>query len=141
MIESVNVTQQEVPIGSNVLFSLDTLKTKGFNCCNGFEHISNSGLFTISKPGIYEILFKANVTSATAGDTLSFAISLNGEAIPATVVDSTVATAEDNIGITTFTLVRICVNSSKTISIRNVSEVNTTPALVEDALIIVKKIA
>lgn len=141
MIESINELQQEVAIGSNVLFSDDVLRTRCANCCGFLEHEEGSGLFTLTKCGIYEILFRANITSATAGEELSFVITVNGEPVTGTQIDETIATADANTGVSTFRLVRVCGDSAKTISIRNNSVTNTTPALVENANIIIKKIA
>lgn len=141
MIESINELQQEVTIGSNILFSDDVLRTRCANCCGFLEHEEGSGLFTLTKCGIYEILFRANITSATAGDVLGFTITVDGEPITGTQMDYTVATADENMGVSTFRLIRVCGDTSKTISVRNNSLENTTPALVENANIIIKKIA
>lgn len=141
MIESINELQQEVTIGSNILFSDDVLRTRCANCCGFLEHEEGSGLFTLTKCGIYEILFRANITSATAGDVLGFTITVDGEPITGTQMDYTVATADENMGVSAFRLIRVCGDTSKTISVRNNSLENTTPALVENANIIIKKIA
>lgn len=141
MIESINETQQSVNLNSNVLFSDDTVRTRCFNCCNGFEHEEGSGTYTISKPGLYEILFRANITSATTGDILGLVLTSNGENLTGTQMDYTVATANVNLGVNTQRLIKICCNSSKTIAVKNNSETLTTPMLVTNANIIIKKIA
>ena len=140
MIESTNELQQSVAINSNVLFSNDTLRTRNATCCGFLEHEEGSGLFTLTKNGIYEILFKANITSVTANDVLGLVITSNGENLTGTQMDYTVATASINQGISASRLIRIC-NGSKTIAIKNNSTTNTTPMLVENANIIIKKIA
>lgn len=141
MIESINETQQSISLNSNVLFSDDPIRTRCFNCCNGFEHEEGTGTFTISKPGIYEVLFRANITSATVGDVLGLVLTSNGENLIGTQMDYTVATANVNLGVYSQRLIKVCCNSSKTIAVKNNSETLTTPMLVENANIIVKKIA
>lgn len=140
MIQSTNETSQEIAINSNVLFANDTIRTRNATCCGFLEHEEGSGLFTLTKNGIYEIIFRANITSATAGDVLGLIMTSNGENTPGTQMDYTVATASVNEGVSATRLVRIC-NGSKTIAIKNNSTTNTTPMLVENANIIIKKIA
>jgi hypothetical protein len=140
MIESTNELQQSVAINSNVLLSSDTLRTRNASCCGFLEHEEGSGLFTLTKNGIYEILFRANITSATANDVLGLVMTANGENLTGTQMDYTVATASVNQEVSATRLVRIC-NGSKTIAIKNNSTTNTTPMLVENANIIIKKLA
>lgn len=140
MIESINEASQEVAINSNVLFSNDSVRTRCANCCGFLEHEQGSGLFTLTKNGIYEILFRANIASATANDVLGLVMTSNGENLNGTQMDYTVATANVNLGVYAQRLIRVC-NGSKTIAIKNDSTTNTTPMLVENANIIVKKIA
>lgn len=141
MIESVYENQQSVTLNSNVLFSDDIVRTRCFNCCNGFEHENNSGIFTISKPGVYKIDFNGNITSATVGDILGLVLSSNGENLTGTQMDYTVTTANENRTVSVSKLIKICCNSSKTISVKNNSETNTTPLLIENANIIITKIS
>lgn len=141
MINSIYEEQQEVLVNDNVLFDDDVVRTRCFSCCNGFEHEEGSGLFTISKCGVYEVLFRANITSETPGDILRFAIATDGEALPGTQMEYEVEVADVLMGIESHRLIKVCNNASKTISIKNNSEMLTTPALVENANIIIKKIA
>ncbi len=140
MIQSTNELEQSVAINSNVLFSSDTIRTRNASCCGFLEHEEGSGLFTLTKTGIYEILFRANITSATANDVLGLVMTSNGENLTGTQMDYTVATASVNQEVSATRLVRIC-NGSKTIAIKNNSTTNTTPMLVENANIIIKKLA
>lgn len=140
MIESINEAQQSVSTNANVLFANDVIRTRSATCCGFLEHEEGSGLFTLSKNGIYEVLFGANITSATANDVLGLVITSNGEELTGTQMDYTVATASVNQGVSARRLVRVC-NGSKTIAIKNNSTTNTTPLLVETANIIIKKIA
>lgn len=140
MIQSTNELEQSVAINSNVLFSSDTIRTRNASCCGFLEHEEGSGLFTLTKTGIYEVLFRANITSATANDILGLVVTSNGENLTGTQMDYTVATASVNQEVSATRLVRIC-NGSKTIAIKNNSTTNTTPMLVENANIIIKKLA
>lgn len=138
MINSVAVAPASVSAGSNVLFPTDRVRTKSCNsCCGWLSHDVGSGLFTITKPGIYEVEYNANITSADPGEA-SLVLEQNGEAIGGTQSIYTVATAGvlGNVGASTL----ICVpcGASYTISLTN----NSALALnVQDANIIIKKIA
>lgn len=138
MINSVAVASQTVAANSNVLFTTDRVRTRSCTTCSGWlSHDTGSGLFTITKPGIYEVEYNANITSADPGEA-SLVLEQNGEAIGGTQSIYTVATAGvlGNVGASTL----ICVpcNASYTISLTN----NSTLALsVQDANIIFKKIA
>ena len=70
MINAVatNPTQQ-VNAGANVLFDGTNVRTNSCKCNGGWLNFStlNSGIFEITKPGIYEIHFNANVSPTVAG--------------------------------------------------------------------------
>lgn len=140
MIESINEATQEVAINSNILFANDVLRTRCANCTGFLNHEQGSGQFTLTKNGIYEILFRANITSATANDVLGLAMTSNGEELIGTQMDYTVATANVNQGVYTHRLVRVC-NGARTIAIKNNSTTNTTPMIIKNANIIIKKVA
>lgn len=70
MIESV----QELPIvltnnSAAVTFSVDDVRTRSANCCNGgwLQHSQGSPLYQILDGGYYEVDFNANISSSTAG--------------------------------------------------------------------------
>ena len=68
MINAINNTQQTVQPSANVLFNGSNVRTKSCrSCCGWLNHNINSGLFEITKPGIYEITFSANVAPTVAG--------------------------------------------------------------------------
>lgn len=137
MINSIYEDTQTIEVGGNVIFNSDVVRTRCFNCRNGFEHNDNSGLFTLSKCGIYEILFNANISSPSAG-AISLAIASNGEVLPGTQMDYTVTDATIFGNVSASRLVRICNNSSKTITITNNG---TLPVTAENSSIIIKKVA
>lgn len=137
MINSTNVAAQTVTIAGNVLFSTDRVKTNACNPGGSVQHEAGSGLFSLTKPGIYEVQFNANVTSATAG-ALAFVIRTNGEAIGGTEMDATI-TANSYQNISAATLVRVPCGSTKTVAVTNISV--ALSASVKDANIVIKRLA
>lgn len=135
MINSVNVSEQTVLANQNILFNVDRVRTKSCGCNGWLHHDLGSGQFTLTKCGIYEIQFNANVTSATPG-ALVFNIENNGENIGGTEMDTTVVTAGTYANISASTLVQVPCGSSTTITIGNNSLIST---LVKDANIIIKR--
>ena len=137
MINSVGVASTVVSAGSNVLFPTDRVRTKSCNsCCGWLSHDTGSGLFTLTKQGIYEIQYNADITSTDAGQA-SLVLEQNGEAIGGTQSIYTVATASALGNVSASTLIRVPCGASYTITLTN----NSTLALnVQDANIIIKKI-
>lgn len=137
MINSVGVASAVVSAGSNVLFPTDRVRTKSCNsCCGWLSHDTGSGLFTLTKQGIYEIQYNADITSADTGQA-SLVLEQNGEAIGGTQSIYTVATAGALGHVSASTLIRVPCGASYTITLTN----NSTLALnIQDANIIIKKI-
>lgn len=70
MINAINTNPvQNVEAGANVLFNGTNVRTGSCNSCKGWLNFNsvNSGIFEITKPGIYEIHFNANVSPTVAG--------------------------------------------------------------------------
>lgn len=128
MINSTNAAVQTVESTKNVLFSNDRIRTNSCkSCCEGWlSHDLGSGLFTITKPGIYEIGFNANV--ATPTDVELNPITLNitnaGESISGGEMVTTPAAVEEYYNVAATILLRVTCNSSVTISIKNNSANN-----------------
>lgn len=137
MINSVNEPVQSVSANGNVLFATDVIRTRSASCCGWLQHSAGSGIFQLTKPGIYRIDFNANVTSATAG-ALALAFKSNGEQLIGTEMDTTVATANAYQSISANRLIRVCGNGTVTITVGNVG---TLATLVKNANIIIEKIA
>lgn len=138
MINSVAVATQAVTANNNVLFPTDRIRTKSCNsCCGWLTHDLGSGLFTLTKPGIYEIQYNANVTSATAGQA-SLVLKQNGENIGGTQSIYTIATANALGNVAATTRVSVPCGASYTITLTN----NSTLSLnVQDANIIISKVS
>lgn len=137
MINSVNVPAQSVLKDGNILFGVDRVRTKSCQCGGWIEHDAGSGLFTIIKPGIYEISFNANISLAAPG-VASMSIKANGEGIGGTNMLANIVTANTLVNISSSTLVQIPCGTSKTISVGNNTALTET---VQDANIIIKRIA
>lgn len=138
MINSVAVTTQAVAANGNVLFTTDRVRTKSCNsCCGWLSHDAGSGLFTLTKPGIYEIHYNANITSTDTG-AASLVLEQNGEPIGGTQSIYTIATASALGNVSASTLVCVPCGASYTITLTN----NSTLALdVQDANIVIEKVA
>ena len=69
MINAINPINQTVQPLANVIFTGNNVKTNACNsCCGWLTHNNNSGIFTLTKPGIYKIHFNANVAPTVAGE-------------------------------------------------------------------------
>lgn len=138
MINSVAVASQTVAANSNILFTTDRVRTRSCTACSGWlSHDTGSGLFTITKPGIYEVEYNADITSIDTG-VASLVLEQNGEAIGGTQSIYTIATASALGNVGASTLIHVPCGASYTITLTN----NSTLALsVQDANIIIKKIA
>lgn len=114
MIDSVNVASQTVNVGSPVLFGSTRIKT---GCA--IRHEEGSGRFVLLKPGVYEINFSANMTSAAAAATATFNITQDGEQIAGAKIVSTIAAAGVN-NVSCTTLARVYCSDVSSISMVNV---------------------
>lgn len=146
MINSVQETALILASNSaNIPFSTDVVRTRSANCvCNGWlNHSTGSAQYQITEPGIYEILFNTNVTSATVGQT-ALSIKANGETLSGTEMDYTIATANVYSSVSTNRLIRVCGNGSTTITVGSVSTVGGTDTqipIVKNSSLIIKKLA
>ena len=143
MINSVQDTALTlVSNTSNIAFSSDVVRTRSANCCGWLNHAVGSSQYQITAPGIYEIMFNANVTSATAGVT-GLGIKANEELLSGTEMDYTVATANSYGNVSANRLIRVCGNGSTTITVGSLPIVGTTatqiPTIKNASLIIKRK--
>lgn len=143
MINSVQETALTLASDTaNIPFASDVVRTRSANCCGWLNHSAGSTQYQITKPGVYEIMFNTNVTSATAGIT-GLGIKANGELLSGTEMDYTVATANTYGNVSANRLIRVCGNGSTTITVGSIPTVDTTatqiPA-VKNASLIIKRI-
>ena len=129
MAEFVNNTTQVIATGENVLFD-DTL----IKPCNLVTHREGSGIFTFRGGKKFIVGFSANVTGATAGTAVDLGITLNGELLPYTLMESTPAVADDFNNVSVFTEIYAPTCCCSTIAIRNVGE---TAITVENANLVI----
>lgn len=143
MINSV----QELPLvltsnTDNISFATDVLRTRCANCCGFLNHTMGSALYQITKPGIYEISYNANITSTTAG-VVGLAIRLNGEELDGSEADTEITTVGNYENVSASRLIRVCGNGSATITVGSVPTIDGTatqiPTVKNVSLIITRK--
>lgn len=143
-INSVQETALTLASNSdNIAFSSDVVRTRSANCCGWLNHTLGSTQYQITQPGIYEIQFNTNVSSALAGQ-VALGIKANGELLSGTEMDFTVAT--DNVfgNVSANRQIRICCNGSTTITVGSLPTIGATTTqipIVKNASLIIKKIS
>lgn len=124
MIESV----QELPIvltnnSANITFSVDDIRTRSANCCNGWlQHEEGSPLYQILDGGYYDISFNTNVSSATPG-VVAIGLYQDGVLVPGTTVSSTITAAGDVENLKFRKIKRVCCRGNATITVASVPSV------------------
>lgn len=112
---------QTIPVNGNVQFNSTNVVTNACNSCQGWlNHNDGSGIFTITKPGIYEVDFNANVASTVAG-VVSLNITNAGENIAGGSMQQPGTVVGDLYSVSSSVLVRVPCNSSVIITIKNTS--------------------
>lgn len=145
MINSVQETALTLASNTdNIPFTSDVVRTRSANCvCGGWlNHSAGSTQYQITKPGIYEIMFNTNVTSATVGAT-ALGIKANGELLSGTEMDYTVATANTYSNVSANRLIRVCGNGSTTITVGSLPTSGATATqipIVKNASLIIKRL-
>lgn len=124
MINAVNPINQTVQPLANVVFTGSNVRTNACNsCCGWLTHNDNSGIFTITKPGIYKIHFNANVAPTVAGP-----ITLNITNAGENIAGGEMKTAGTIVGtlenVSAEVLVRVPCNSSVVITVKNNTPTN-----------------
>lgn len=138
MKNSTNINDQIVNANDNILFANTLVQTCSANCnCRGWlNHTAGSGLFQITKPGLYEIQFNSNVASTVAG-VINLAMRSNGEVLQGSQMNIT-NEANNVYNVSANRLVRVCGNGSTALTISNVG---ANAVAVSNPNIIIKKIA
>lgn len=143
MINSVQETALTLASNtSNISFASDVVRTRNANCCGFLNHSVGSTQYQITEPGIYEIMFNTNVTSATAG-VVALGIKANGELLSGTEMDYTVATANAYNSVSSSRLIRVCGNGSTTITVGSLPTSDATATqipIVKNASLIIKRL-
>lgn len=143
-INSVQETALTLASNSaNIPFSTDVVRTRSANCCGWLNHATGGTQYQITSPGIYEIQFNTNVTSATAG-LVALGIKSNGELLSGTEMDYTVVTANAYENVSVNRQIRICCNGTATITVGSLPTSSATATqipIIKNASLIIKKIA
>ena len=146
MIVLSNSAAEVIPVGGAVTFNLTVLHTGcDANGCSGSEyHRQNSGAVRLRGksrccPSIFDVFFKANVTSATAGTEVQLAIAIDGTPLAETTMLETIDTANSFENMATRTALKVCPGEDVTLSVTNTG---TTPVTIDaNSVLYVRRIA
>ena len=137
MINATNNVPQTVATNANVLFNTNHVTTNSCNSCRGWlNHNVGSGLFTLTKGGIYAITFSGNVASTVAG-IVTLAITNAGEAISGGIMTQPGTVVGDSYTLSKTVLVRVPCNSSVVITVKNTS---ADPITVQDPSLTIERL-
>lgn len=139
MINSINDTVQTVQPSANILFNGSNVRTNNCSngCCGWLSHNENSGLFTITKAGIYRVHFNANVTNTVAVAPITLNITNAGESITGGAMSTTPAAIGGFENVSAEILVRVPCNSSVVITVKN--NTPTNPIQVNNPSIVIER--
>ena len=140
MINAINILAQTIEPDQNVIFTgYNVLTASSSNGCSGWlNHNEGSGLFQITKPGIYQISFNANVTPTVAGE-IVLNISNSGESIAGGEMRTPGTTVGTFENVSAMILVRVPCGGSTTITVKN--NTPTNPITLEDASLVITRVA
>lgn len=146
MIVLSNSAAQVIPVGGTVTFDISVLHTgcdsKG---CGGSEyHRKNSDAVRLRGksrccPSIFDVFFKGNLTSETAGTDVRLAIAINGTPLDETTMVTTMGTANSFENMAAMTALKVRPSEDVTLSVVNNG---TTPVTIDaNAALYVRRIA
>lgn len=139
MINATNPINQTVQPTANVIFTGSNVRTNSCNsCCGWLTHNDNSGIFTITKPGIYKVHFNANVSPTVAG-AITLNITNTGESIAGGEMQTAGTTVGTFENIAAEILVRVPCNSSVVITVKD--NTATNPITVSQPSLTISKLA
>jgi hypothetical protein len=126
MINSIGTGTQTVQPSANILFDGNNVRTNSCSngCCGWLSHNENSGIFTITKAGIYKAHFNANVTNTVAVAPITLNITNAGENITGGAMTTTPAALGSFENVSAEILVRVPCNSSVVITVKNNTATN-----------------
>lgn len=140
MIVLSNSTAQVIPVGGTATFDLTVIHTGcDRNGCGGAEyHRNNSGTVRL-RPGVYEVSFNGNITNAIATTSVQLAIAIDGTPLAETTMIQTIGTENAFENVAASTYVRVCCNSSASISVENTG--TTVLTLAPNSALSVRRVA
>jgi hypothetical protein len=126
MINSINDIVQTIQPLSNVLFNGSNVRTNNCSngCCGWLSHNENSGIFTLTKAGIYRVHFNANVTNTVAVAPITLNLTNAGESITGGAMTTTPAAIGGFENVSAEILVRVPCNGSVVITVKNNTPTN-----------------
>lgn len=130
MILLTNSDAQTVEPGAAVTFD-----TVIFQTGNGECHRNGSSGVSLRFKGIYEAFFSANIGGEAAGP-VELSLTLDGDALPETVMESVTAAAGDLSNVSTMTAIKGCCEGRVA-----VSNTGADPVTVEAPKLYVRRIA
>ena len=124
MIESKIIVPVTLAANNSVVaFQTDDIKTKSASNCNGWLcHTEGSPLYKLRQCGVYDVLLTANIAAPTVG---TFSLGIQEDGVVTSQGDQTIRTAGDVANITVHKTVKVCCNSSTSVSIASVPSVLT----------------
>lgn len=125
MINAIASIPQTVLPTNNVIFTNYNVRTGSCNngCSGWLNNNENSGLFQITKAGIYEISFNANVAPTVAG-AITLNITSEGESISGGQMQTAGTTVDVFENVSASVLVRVPCNCCETFTIKNNTPTN-----------------
>lgn len=121
MINSTNNTVQTIQPLANVIFNGNNFRTN--SCNDGIFHNENSGIFTLTKAGVYKVHFNANVSPTVAGP-ITLNIANSGESITGGQMQTAGTTVGTFENVASEVLVRVPCNASVVITVKNNTPTN-----------------
>lgn len=124
MIESKIITTETLASNSSpVVFQADDIRTRSASSCNGWLcHSEGSPIYKLRQCGTYDVLLTANIV-APAINTYSLGILEDG--VVTSEGTQTIRNVGDVANITVHKTVKVCCNSSTSVSIASVPSVLT----------------
>lgn len=133
MIVLSNSAAEVIPAGGTVAFDLTVLHTGcDDNGCGGSEyHRQNSGAVRLRGksrccPSIFDVFFKGNVTTATAGTDLQLAITVDGTPLAETTMIETIGMANSFKNMAAMTAFKVHPGKDVALSVTNTGVVPVT---------------
>lgn len=133
MIVLSNSAAEVIPAGGTVTFDLTVLHTGcDPNGCGGSEyHRQNSGAVRLRGksrccPSIFDVFFKGNVTTATAGTEVQLAIAIDGTPLAETMMNETIGMANSFKNMAAMTALKVHPGKDVSLSVTNTGAVPVT---------------
>lgn len=124
MIESRIIVPLTLTANNGVVtFTTDDLRTRSASDCNGWLcHTEGSPIYKLRKCGVYDVELTANIAAPSVN---TFALGILEDGVATAEGVQTIRTAGDVANITVHKAVKVCCNSSTSVSIASIPSVLT----------------